>query len=585
MFPSHLFPSFPKERVLYEDADLIVIDKPVNVSTHAPDDERTDDAVSRVRLAVAERDCIAKGAVYLGIHQRLDRDTSGVLLFTRRKSANASIAAQFEKRRVKKTYVAAVVDWPKAMDRGVLKHTLVPGDEGRMVVVPAKPAPRPAQGQPRRGAKPSPEWKKPGQEAVTHYRVLRRAGARALLELSPETGRTHQIRVQVAAVGARIAGDRMYGDVPAVRLMLHATRLELQHPSGPALDVRAPVPAEFDDWIGAPASAKYLPSSSSASFERRLGAAVGARWGLGRASDTTAFRLVNGEGDGLEGIAIDAYGEFLLVHFFSDEALAQKEDILDRVFSLGPRGVYSKVHPKQSNTLVDPRTGSLAPALPVRGEPAPDPLVVFEAGLAYRVRLGDGLKTGIFLDQRENRRRVRELAYGKRVLNLFAYTCPFTVAAAMGGARATVSVDASRAALAWGVENLEQNGIAPERHAMVDEDVFVWLKLAAKRTERYDLVVLDPPSYATTKTSRFSASQDFPEIAARALGVLSPGGRMLACTNHRGIALRKFRKQMHEAGRLAERVFSQLKDLPCPGDFPAPIGDDPHLKSVLITVE
>jgi len=180
---------------------------------------------------------------------------------------------------------------------------------------------------------------------------------------------------------------------------------------------------------------------------------------------------------------------------------------------------------------------------------------------------------------------VRELAPGKRVLNLFAYTCGFTIAAAAGGASRTTSVDASRGALDWGAANLEQNGLAGEHHALVDEDVFTWLKLANKRGERYDLIVLDPPSYATTKTSRFSAAQDFPDLASRALQVLAPGGRMLACTNHRGISFRKFRKQMHEAGRLAKRTVVQIKDLPEPPDFPSPPGADPHLKTVLFTVE
>src|SRR6185369_9819943 len=177
-----------------EDDDVIVIDKPVNVSTHAPDAGRTDDAVSRLRLALGERDRMPAESVYLGIHQRLDRDTSGVLLFTKRKSANAAIAAQFEGRKVKKTYRAGVVGWPGKLKSGVLTHTLTAGEGGRMKVV----SPSSGRGQDRSKRKPS------GQEAITRYRVLERAGDRAILELSPETGRTHQLRVQVAAAGGAI---------------------------------------------------------------------------------------------------------------------------------------------------------------------------------------------------------------------------------------------------------------------------------------------------------------------------------------------------------------------------------------------
>jgi 23S rRNA (cytosine1962-C5)-methyltransferase len=564
---SHLWPSFPLERILYEDEDIIVIDKPAMVSTHAPDTGRNDDAVSRLKQALGERDRVPVDRVYLGIHQRLDRDTSGALLFTRQKTANAAIASQFEGRRVKKTYVACVPSWPKNRDKGVLSHLLVPGEGGRMKVV------SPSEKKRVRGA----------QQAVTRYRVLRRQSDRALLELFPETGRTHQIRVQVAEAGAAIAGDRMYGGVPAPRLMLHASRLEIRHPtSGEALEVRAPVPAELERWVDDPGARPLVEASL---FEARLEQAVAARWALGTSPDTTAFRIVHGEGDGLAGIAVDAYGEHLLVHFFSEDALAQKDEILDRVFSLGVRGVYFMNHPKQSNTLVDPRRESLAPSEPVRGEPAPSPLVIREHGLAYRVRLGDGLKTGIFLDQRDNRRRVRELSRGLRVLNLFSYTCAFTVAAAAGGARSTVSVDASKGVLAWGRENLEENGLASPAHVMVDVDAFDWLEAATKRRERYDLVILDPPSYATTKSSRFSAADDYADLAAQALAVVAPGGRLLACTNHRGISVRKFRKRMHEAGRVAGRSMLQVKDLPPPPDFPVPIGAEPDLKSLIVTVE
>jgi 23S rRNA (cytosine1962-C5)-methyltransferase len=346
--------------------------------------------------------------------------------------------------------------------------------------------------------------------------------------------------------------------------------------------VRAPLPPELEQWLVQP---RPVARAGDSLFASRLQDAIGARWALGRSTETTAFRLVHGEGDGIDGIAVDVYGEHLIVHFFSSEVLAEKEAILDALEALGPRGIYLKVHPKQSNTLVDPRTPELAPAIPVRGAACGDPLIIREGGLAFRVRLADGLKTGIFLDQRENRRRVRDLARGKRVLNLFAYTCAFTVAAAAGGARATVNVDASRGVLAWGEANLEENGLLPGPHEMIADDALVWLKHAVKRGERYDLIVLDPPSYATTKSSRFSAADDYSDLAARALAVLAPGGSMLASTNHRGISMRKFRKQMHEAGRTSGSTIVQLKDLPCPPDFPAPMGAEPHLKAVFVTVK
>jgi 23S rRNA (cytosine1962-C5)-methyltransferase len=570
----HLFPSFPAERIVYEDEDVIGIDKPVDVSTHAPDAGRTDDAFSRLRLALAERDRVPLDDVYLGIHQRLDRDTSGVLLFTRRKSANANVAAEFEGRRVKKTYLAVVDGWPKQLQKGVLRDELTPAEGGRMQVAASR-------ARDQRGERRATRAKT--QLAVTRYAVLRRDGTRALIELSPETGRTHQLRVQLAAAGAAIAGDRLYEGAPATRLMLHASELEMRHPrSGASLVVRAPLPRELEEWLVKP---RLYVELGDPLFESRLATALGARWALGRSTETTAFRLVHGEGDGIAGIAVDVYGEHLVAHFFSGEALAHKEEILDLLMTLDPRGVYLKVHPKQSNTLVDPRTPDLAPKDPVRGVAAADPLVIREGGLAFRVRLGDGLKTGIFLDQRDNRRRIRDIARGKRVLNLFAYTCAFSVAAAAGGALSTVNVDASKGALEWGLANFQENDLLSSAHQMIADDALVWLKHAAKRSDRYDVIVLDPPSYATTKTSRFSAADDYSDLAARALVLLARGGILLASTNHRGISAGKFRKYLHEAGRIARSTIVQIKDLPCPPDFPAQMGAVSHLKSAIVTVK
>jgi 23S rRNA (cytosine1962-C5)-methyltransferase len=200
------------------------------------------------------------------------------------------------------------------------------------------------------------------------------------------------------------------------------------------------------------------------------------------------------------------------------------------------------------------------------------------------VRLGDGLSTGIFLDQRENRRRVRELAAGKSVLNLFAYTCPFTVAAAAGGAVRTVSVDASRGALDRGARSLGNAGLGGDHHQFVDEDCFAYLERARRRGERFDLVLLDPPSYSSVGAQRFSTSSDYPKLAAAAMSVVAPGGALLACSNHRQTVQAKLRRWMHESARAAGRHLVKLKDLPDPSDFPAPWGREAHLSSVLCTL-
>jgi 23S rRNA (cytosine1962-C5)-methyltransferase len=568
--PRALWPDFRDAWVIGGDADLVVVDKPAGVASQAADPDRPDDLVTRLRSHLSQ----SPNGAYLGVHQRLDRDTSGVLVFARRKEANAGLAAQFEGRRVKKTYVAAVEGWPRSRDRGATLRDVLVQDKGGLVRV----APRGARG---------------GKPAVTHVKVRARRGERALLELDLETGRTHQARVQLAHAGTPIAGDAMYGGPPAPRLLLHAAAIALAHPTtGQPVRFEAPAPAEFAAWLerGAPGESVY---DDPAALARALDLARERRWGLGRSEPpraTTAFRLVNEEGDALPRLAVDVYGGWLVAQLYGDDGAdgnwadpARRDRVLDALHRLGFDGVYLKVRPRQANMLVDTRRDDLAPALPVRGVAAPDPLEVFEEGMPLLVRLGDGLSTGVFLDQRNNRRRVRDLAADLSVANLFAYTCAFTVAAATGGASRTVSVDASAAALERGRANLAHAGLLDGReHTFVAEDAFAWLSRAARRGERFDLVLLDPPSYSTTRRGRFVADRDYGDLAAKALAVVAPGGLLVACTNHRGITSMKFRRILFEAARTAGRDVTQLKDIPEPPDFPVAAGGVGHMKTAFV---
>jgi len=555
-----VWPDFRDAWVVHDDGTLLVVDKPAGVPSQAADPEQPDDVVTRLRAHL--------GGAYLGVHQRLDKDTSGLLVFARRREANASLAAQFEGRSVDKTYVACVTGWPRGRDRATLRDAIAADKGGAMRVVTGR-AP---------GGKP----------AVTHVKVLARSGDRAMLELSLETGRTHQARVQLAHARAPIAGDALYGGARAPRLMLHASALSLEHPAtGRRARFEAPPPAELEAWLehGDPADAVY---DDEQALSRVLARALERRWGLGRSEATTAFRLVNEDGDALPRLAVDVYDAWLVAQLYGDDGpwadRARRDRVLDRLHALGFDGIYLKLRPRQANLLVDTRREDLAPAHPVRGAAAPDEIAILENAMPLLVRLGDGLSTGVFLDQRANRQRVRAMAAGKRVGNLFAYTCAFSVAAALGGAARTVSVDASAAALERGRANLARAGLLGGDHAFVADDAFTWLARAARRGERFDLVVLDPPSYSTTRRGRFVAESDYAGLAADALAVLAPGGRLLACTNHRGISPGRFRRILFDAARLAKREVAQVKDLPEPADYPVAPGGEPHMKSALVTL-
>lgn len=581
-----VWPDFRAEHLLYEDDDLLVVHKPAGVPSQSAQPDRPDDLVLRVRSFLASREGKETSTIYLGVHQRLDRDTSGIVVFTKRPEANAGLAAQLESRRVTKRYLAGVVGWSKGKRDVTLDDDLAKSEDGRMVVLT----------RPLRGHGRNVHRQRPGQRAVTRAALRSLNGERALLDLVLETGRTHQARVQLAHAGMPIAGDVIYGGSAASRLMLHAATIELEHPrTRKRLVVRDDLAdEEMESWLER-GNLGYGVYDDRRALDRVLALATERRWALGRSAErdpperrTTAFRLVNEEADSLPGLAVDVYGAHLVAQIYVSEEWAvsdRRERVLDALGALGFDGVYLKLRPKQANVLVDTRREDVAPRLPVRGVPAEhEETIIHEEGVPFAVRLGDGLSTGIFLDQRLNRVAVRELARNARVANLFSYTCAFSVVAALGGARRTVSVDASLAALSRGRHGFELAGIALGRdHAFVAEDVFTWLSKSAKKDERFDLVIVDPPSYSSTKKRRFVAESDYDQLIALAAAIVAPGGRILACCNHRGLARQKLRRLVHQGVRAAKRDVAQLKDLPDAPDFPGAGGRDPHMKSVLLT--
>ncbi|MBX3127734.1 MAG: class I SAM-dependent methyltransferase [Polyangiaceae bacterium] len=532
-----------EERVLFDSDGLLVVDKPAGLPVHGGDDMLAGDVLRRL-----QQRCLALGQdPYLGVHQRLDQVTSGVLLLARDRAQNASLARAFDGHQLERWYVAAVTD-PGLPERGRFEDRLEPqkGKPTRVV----------AQG---------------GVAAVTDFRVLERGGGRALLELRPRTGRTHQLRAQLAHRQAPIAGDAAYGGAPAWRVMLHAAGLALPEVG---CSFESPAPEEFAAW------ARGLAPALPGAVEQRLRDALSLRQPL--LAVASAFRLVNDAGDGLPGVVVDYYDEWVALSLSSDEAEGRRSELVAALERQGARGVYVQRRLRADLRRLD--ADRIAPALPEAGEPAPKPLVVREYGRACEVWLGDGLSTGLFVDQRENRRRVAERAAGLRVLNLFSYTGAFTVAAATGGASRTVSVDLSRPALERTARALERNGQATRAHRQVEADAFEFLARPEVR-RGFELVVLDPPSFATKRRGKtFSLSKDFRRLIALALGAVADGGQLLVVTNHRKTDPARLRRLAHGAARDAGRTLTSVRDGPAQVDCPpGPTGPFPS-KSLWLAV-
>ncbi len=245
--------------------------------------------------------------------------------------------------------------------------------------------------------------------------------------------------------------------------------------------------------------------------------------------DTNAYRLVNGEGDRVPGLVIDRYDSVAVARSDGAAMAAWIDRLAKPLFSaLEPLGVRSLLARVDSEANAK-KTRALC------GVAAPDVVDVRENGMVMEVDLAFGQKTGAFLDQRDNRRRVRELtAPGSRVLNLFSYTGGFSLAAALGGAAEVTSVDSASRAHATAQRSFRKNGIDPGRHSFVTADAFSFLDEAAKRGRRFDLVVCDPPSFAPNEKSKKKALGAYQKLHRACAAVLAPGGVLCAasCSSH-----------------------------------------------------
>ncbi|MET0402349.1 MAG: class I SAM-dependent methyltransferase [Cystobacter sp.] len=287
--------------------------------------------------------------------------------------------------------------------------------------------------------------------------------------------------------------------------------------------------------------------------------------------DTTAYRLVHGAADGVPDVTVDVFEALHVVSLYrelsSEEETALLED-LDAAWA--PPSVYLKRRPREARHLANVAREQLAPEEAMRGASV-ESVVARENGCQFLIRPGQGLSVGLYLDMREPRAWLAREARGRTVLNLFSYTCAFGVVATAGGARRVLNVDASRKVLEWGEQNARLNGQPVDRYDYVAGDVFEWLERLARKGETFEVVVVDPPSFATTRTSRFSAAKDYAALAALAARVVAPGGRLVACCNLATLAPRRFEAMVTEGvARAGRRAGRGMELEPSSVDFPAP---------------
>ena len=273
---------------------------------------------------------------------------------------------------------------------------------------------------------------------------------------------------------------------------------------------------------------------------------------------TTAFRLFNQEGDGFGGLTVDLYGDYAVFSWYNSYVYQIRKVISEAFRQVFPEvlGTYEKIRFK----------GLDYESAHVYGQEAPDFFTVLENGVLYQVFMNDGLMTGIFLDQHEVRGSLVDgLAMGKSLLNMFSYTAAFSVAAAMGGASQTTSVDLAKRSRELSQAHFQANGISTDDHRFIVMDVFEYFKYAKRKGMTYDVIVLDPPSFARNKKQTFSVAKDYHKLISQSLEILNPGGIIIASTNAANVSRQKFTEQIDKG--FAGRSYQILNKYGLPADF------------------
>lgn len=530
--------------VIFEDEHLLVVNKPPGWNTHAPAPFAGEGIYDWLR---AREERWGK----LAIVHRLDKETSGVMVFTKTPEANRSLTEQFTRREVRKEYVLltdAEPGWERKVVRSKLRRVgerYVSGDVG--------------------------------EEAETEFEFVGpwEGGEKAFVILArPKTGRTHQIRVHAAEIGAAIIGDPLYGaDAHKAtrsarsprpggsreRLCLHSQKLAFTHPT----------------------SGKIVTFSSDI-WECSDPVWLSIRHAIIRSSVTNASRRIHGASDGFPDLYVDYFGAGALLAQSASGLSADQIAYINYWLRPNNRAVY---HKRTTSHVRGKGTEELRP-VHIGGPELNSPFEILENGVKFEISFAEGYSSGLFLDQRDNRRRVLKGDWkGKEVLNTFAYTCGFSVCAALAGARAT-SLDLSKKYLEWGKRNFALNGIDPAAHDFIYGDVFDWLKRFAKKGRLFDLVLLDPPTFSQAKESGvFQAEKDYGKLVALALKVLRPGGALFASSNAAKWEPEDFMRTVRGAIAGERRKIVSEKYFPQPPDFPISRETPAYLKTAWFKIE
>lgn len=511
-----------------ESSDFLFFHKPAGISTHRPSPER---------FGFVEW-CSQKSNLDLKVCHRLDKETSGAIVFAKNKEAAKQLTELFENHQVQKEY------WFISDQKSKEEEWIV------------------SEPQIKKGALGEAPENKLGSFSETSFRRITGDGPLYLYKAYPKTGKTHQIRIHATQSGIPILGDEKYEGKTFPRLMLHSHKLEFQL-NGQTYLFNAKPSQLFEDlnlckdqqwvrwWI---------------SFERRQILFQELM------NEDQTLRLLHDE---TEDLRVDKVGSVYVAGWWkevppSDIEVGKIKKFMDEI---GAKQWLFQGRPVDNSRdkLVTYSSSQQIPEL----------WNFKENDMALVGSLDRGHNFGLFLDQRERRQWVKNHSQNKRVLNLFSFSCGFSVAAALGGATEVVSVDVSKKYLEWGRENFSLNNIDPQAHKFYDMDSLDYLSYAKKKSMKFDIIICDPPSFSRHKKSKkvFKIDKDALMLLTACRDVLSEDGVLLFSTNFEAWDFFKWHQWIEE--NLQNIGFLELESSESQWDYEWQ-KQDAHLKAFFL---
>lgn len=282
---------------------------------------------------------------------------------------------------------------------------------------------------------------------------------------------------------------------------------------------------------------------------------------------TNAIRLVNGKGDGLEGLVIEQYSSHFVIHIYKhgwQEKISTIEKWIKNRFD--PQYLVLKYRLSPDGRVLD------NPKADILLDKAGSKAIVNEYDMKFLVDLNDGVNSGLFLDMRHNRKMLGELAKGKKVLNCFAYTCSFGVHCRVGKALQVQNVDISAKVLKRGEENYKLNSLTADSQEFIRMEAELYLEKAIKHKNFYDLIILDPPSFARNQEKVFQVKKNLPKLLEKSIKVLKPQGILFVSTNYSGLTIKHIIQMLQKSSLVNRKTIKSISSSSQDRDFPSPGG-------------